>query len=79
MPHKRQRWIAQIRPLAPNSVDTLLHMPLSLDVWERGADHLLVAADDGELDELERRRLAEVRRLCTVSDYLRLAQNRTRG
>jgi hypothetical protein len=71
---KQNRWVARIKPLAAVSVDALLHMPLSLDVWEREADSLLVAADDGQLTELERRKLAEVHRLYTVSDYLRNVQ-----
>jgi hypothetical protein len=74
MPQKRKRWVARIKPLAPVTVDALLHAPLSLDVWEREADSLLVAADDGQLAELERRRLADVHRLYTVSDYLRHVQ-----
>ena len=72
--HKQNRWVARIKPVAAVSVDALLHMPLSLDVWEREADSLLVAADDGQLTELERRRLAEVYRLYTVSEYLRNMQ-----
>jgi hypothetical protein len=46
-----------------------------MDVWEREADSLLVAADDGQLAELERRRLADVHSLYTVSDYLRHVQH----
>jgi hypothetical protein len=76
MPQKRDRWVARIKPLAV-SVDELLHMPVSMDVWEKEADSLLVAADDGQLSELERRKLANVQRLYTVSDYLRRLQ-RTR-
>ena len=75
MPQKRDRWVARIKPLASVSVDELLHVPLSMDVWEREADSLLVAADDGQLAELERRRLADVHRLYTVSDYLRHVQH----
>jgi hypothetical protein len=71
MPEKRNRWVARIKPLAPATVDA----PLSMDVWEREADSLLVAADDGQLAELERRRLADVHRLYTVSDYLRHVQH----
>jgi hypothetical protein len=74
MPEKRHRWVAWIKPRAAISVDALLNMPLSLDVWERETDRLLVVADDGQLAELERRSLAEVERLDTVSDYLRRAQ-----
>ena len=74
MPEKRNRWVARIKPLAPVSVDALLHVPLSIDVWEREADSLVVAADDGQLTELERRRLADVQRLYTVSEYLRHVQ-----
>jgi len=44
-------------------------MSLGLDVWERAPDHVLVAATEDQLAELERRRLATVERLGTVQEY----------
>jgi hypothetical protein len=61
----------------PNaSVDSLLGMPLSLDVWERQANALVVAASEAQLSELERRRLARVDRLSTVAEFHAGAQRR---
>ena len=70
MADQRTRWVARIKPLMGGTVDDLLRLPISLDVWERTENALLVAADEGQLSELERRRLAEVERLSTVADYL---------
>ncbi len=63
------RWVARLTPLPSSSVDALLDLPLGLDVWERHADTLVVAASEAQLAELERRRLARVERLTTVADY----------
>ena len=65
----RERWVARIRPTASVTVDSLLSMPLGLDVWERGDDGLVVAATEAQLSTLERRRLAEIERLSTVADW----------
>ena len=63
------RWVARLI-LGPNtSVEALLIMPLGLDVWERHAETLVVAASEAQLVELERRRLARVERLTTLADY----------
>jgi hypothetical protein len=67
------RWIARIKPIA-GTTDDLLRMPLSLDVWEKRGEFLVVAADEGQLVELERRRIADVERLSTVSEYLQAAR-----
>lgn len=62
-------WVARLRPAPGVSVDDLLAAPLGLDVWERGREHLLVAAPEPRLAELERRRLATVERLAERGDY----------
>jgi hypothetical protein len=46
----------------------LLAIPLGLDVWERRADELVVAASEAALAEVERRRLARVDRMSTVTE-----------
>jgi hypothetical protein len=50
-------------------VDDLLRIPLGLDVWGRHAEMLEVAATEAQLQEVERRRLAQVERLETVAEY----------
>jgi hypothetical protein len=42
---------------------------MGLDVWERHDDVLVVAASETQLSELERRRLARIERLSTVSEF----------
>jgi hypothetical protein len=64
-----QRWIARLTPLPGRSVEALLGMPLGLDVWERHAGFLVVAASESTLAELERRRLATVERTATREQY----------
>jgi hypothetical protein len=64
-----QTWIARVTPTPGTSVEDLLGLPLGLDVWERYTDSLVVAASDDRLDELERRRMAEVTRLTTTAQY----------
>jgi hypothetical protein len=64
-------WIARLTPTAGTSVAYLLAVPLGLDVWERHPDHLVVAASDDQLAELERRHLAEVERWSTREEYAR--------
>ncbi len=70
MPGSEQTWVARVTPAAGCSVATLLGLPLGLDVWERQADALVVAAPESRLRELERRRLAHVERWGTSTDYL---------
>ncbi len=62
-------WIARVEPPAGSSVAALLDMPLGLDVWERHADFLVVAAPESRLAELERRQLAVVHRWATQAEY----------
>jgi hypothetical protein len=64
-----ETWIVRLTPTAGNSVDRILTVPLGLDVWERRADCLVVAATESQLAELERRRLAEVERMMTRAQY----------
>jgi hypothetical protein len=71
------RWVARVTPMPQDSVEALLQMPLGLDVWERHADALIVAADEAQLAELERRRIAQVERLSTVADFQARTQRRT--
>jgi hypothetical protein len=66
------RWIVRLSPMPDSDVESLLQMPLGLDVWERKRDPdvLVVAASEGQLSELERRRLASVERLYTVEEFV---------
>lgn len=66
------RWIVRLTPLPGVDIERLLQMPLGLDVWERKRDPdvLVVAANESQISELERRRLASVERLYTVEQYL---------
>jgi hypothetical protein len=68
------RWIARITPTPSNSVADLLHLPLSLDVWERQQETLVVAAAADQLRELERRKLALVEWIEPVADFLNREQ-----
>jgi hypothetical protein len=77
MSGRQTRWVARLTPPPGGSVDALLALPLGLDVWERHADVLVVAASDTQLAELERRRLARVERLSTVAEFQARAQRRT--
>ena len=62
-------WIARVTPQAGGIVAALLGMPLGLDVWERHAEFLLVAAPESRLAELERRRIPRVDRWATRGQY----------
>ena len=66
------RWVVRLRPMPDSDIEQLLQMPLGLDVWERKRDPnvLVVAANESQISELERRRLASVERLYTVEQYL---------
>jgi hypothetical protein len=64
------RWVARLTPTASTTLEALIDLPLGLDVWQRGADELVVAATAAQLDELERRRLAHVERLGTAAEYV---------
>lgn len=77
MSDKHTQWVAHLTPVPSGSVDALLNMPLELDVWERHADALVVAASQTQLSEIERRRLVRVKRLSTVAEFLARMQRRT--
>jgi hypothetical protein len=64
------RWIARLTPVRGTDIERLLQTSLGLDVWQRAPDSLVVQAYEGQLRELERRRLATVERRCTVREYL---------
>ena len=66
--HATVRWVVRLTPLAGRTVDDLLKVPLSLDVWQREADALVAAASEQTIAELERRRIAGVQRLRTIAD-----------
>ncbi len=68
--------VARVTPESGGSVARLLGMPLGLDVWERHADFLVVAAPESRLAELERRRLARVDRWATAAEYVAREQER---
>jgi len=70
------RWVARLRPTASTTVDRLLHLPIGLDVWERGDDVLVVAAWEADLAELERRHLARVERISRLDQ---LPEDNSRG
>jgi hypothetical protein len=65
-----ETWVARLTPTADSNVAALLGLPFGLDVWERHAGSLVVAAPESCLAELERRRLATVERWATREQYL---------
>src|SRR5713101_5525727 len=67
-------WVARLRPPAGRSIDDLLELPLSLDVWQREENALVAVASEHTLRELERRRLAHVERISTREEYHRRAE-----
>jgi hypothetical protein len=70
MTDRSTRWIARLVPTTGTSAEALLQTPLGLDVWEHRQGELVVAATEEQLQEIERRRLAQVERIEPVSDYL---------
>jgi hypothetical protein len=66
------RWVVRLSPMPDTDIEELLQMPLGLDIWERkrDPDALVVAANEGQLSELERRRLVRVERLYTVEEFV---------
>ena len=79
MVDSENRWVARLTPTANSSVDVLLALPIGLDVWERHDDVLVVAANESQLAELERRRLAHVERLSTQAEFDARARHRSAG
>jgi hypothetical protein len=74
-----ERWVARLTPTANYSIDDLLASSIGLDVWERHDDVLVVAANEMQLSELERRGLALVERLSTQAEFEARAQRRSAG
>jgi len=74
------RWIVRLTPLPGADIERLLQMPLGLDVWERrrDPDMLVVAANESQISELERRRLASVEWLYTVEEFVSEFESRPR-
>src|SRR5215212_12186001 len=74
------QWVVRLTPTKGGDIESLLQMPLGLDVWERKRDPdvLVVAASEDQISELERRRLASVERLCTVGEFVAEFQSRPR-
>jgi len=66
------QWIVRLTPLQGDDIERLLQMPLGLDVWERGRDPdvVIAAANESQISELERRRLAHLERLYTVEEFV---------
>ncbi len=66
------RWVVRLSPMPDSDIEHLLQIPLGLDVWERKRDPdvLVVVANESQLRELERRRLANVERLYTVEEFV---------
>ena len=58
--------MARLTPVPGVDVDDVLGLSLGLDVWERNDEALLVAADEKQLSELERRRIAEVEYVSAI-------------
>jgi hypothetical protein len=71
-----ETWVARLTPTADSSVAALLGLPYGLDVWERHAGSLVVAAPESCLAELERRRLATVERWATRERYMAEMEHR---
>jgi hypothetical protein len=63
------RWVARLVPAPGTDSETLLGKGLGLDVWERQGESLVVAADERQLAEVERRLLAAVERICPVAEF----------
>jgi hypothetical protein len=72
------RWVVRLRPMPGSDIESLLQTPLGLDVWTRYPDMLVVAATEGQISELERRRLASVERLYTVEEFVSEFESRPR-
>lgn len=62
------RWLVRLTPVVGRTVDDLLNVPLSLDVWERQADAVVAAVSEQTIAELERRQIAGVERLQAIAE-----------
>ena len=74
------RWVVRLRSMPDSDIEQLLQLPLGLDIWERKRDPdvLVVAANESQIRELERRRLASVEWLYTVEEFVTEFEPRTR-
>ena len=68
------RWLVRLTPPPGGTVDDLLKVPLSVDVWQREPGALVAAVSEQTIAELERRRLAGVERLRTTAGLERPAR-----
>jgi hypothetical protein len=75
MSEHHTRWVVRLTPVAGGSMRDLLRMPLSMDVWERDGETLIVAMSETQLAEVTQRSLAHVERLYTVAEYVRRAES----
>ncbi|WP_353642103.1 hypothetical protein [Mesorhizobium sp. WSM2239] len=73
------RWLVRITPVVGRTVDDLLKLPLSLDVWEREASAVVAAASEQTIAEIERRHVASVERLRTIANLESGAPDRRDG
>ena len=73
------RWVVRLTPMAGYTVDDLLKVPLSLDVWQRDAGALVAAVSEPTIAEIERRRIAEVERLRTIAEVQAEGLRRQQG
>src|SRR5918992_553203 len=48
-------WVVRLTPLAGSSVHDLLRLPLSMDVWERSDEGLVVAIGETQLSSPSKR------------------------
>ncbi|TDD42438.1 hypothetical protein [Saccharopolyspora elongata] len=72
-------WIARVTPPENGEMRELLARARGLDVWERRADMLIVAADELVLAELERRGIGHVERLLPLAEFEERARHRAEG
>jgi len=69
-------WVVRLTPTAGSSVHDLLRLLLSMEVWERSNEGLVVAIKETQLAEITCRSLAHVERLYTVAEYERRTRPR---
>ena len=69
-------WIAKLIPLSGRKVSDLLALRLSMDVWQRTSEFLLVSASQRVLVEIERQQIAQVIRIQITQEYERAARSK---
>ena len=69
-------WIAKLIPLSGRKVSDLLGLRLSMDVWQRTSEFLLVSASQRVLVEIERQQIAQVIRIQITQEYERAARSK---